>query len=72
MIKAFSLLKRKDWTLTIIGEKDRAIDILEELMSRPSVMSLFDLLYSKGWDPLRDHPRFKALLEKYEKVHYDI
>jgi non-specific serine/threonine protein kinase len=56
-------------TLSIIGEKDRAIDILEELMSRPSVVSLFTLKFNRGYDPLRNHPRFQALIEKYEKEH---
>jgi hypothetical protein len=56
-------------TLAIIGESDRAIDMLEELMSRPSAISLFELLHSKGYDNLRDHPRFQALIDKYTKIH---
>jgi len=51
----------------LIGDEERAIDIFEALMSRPSVLTLFELLYDPGCDPLRDHPRFQALIEKYAK-----
>jgi hypothetical protein len=48
-----------------IGDEERAIDIFEALMARPSVLTLFELMYDPGCDPLRDHPRFQALIEKY-------
>jgi serine/threonine-protein kinase len=51
-------------TYVMIGKEDEAIDILEELISRPSNVSLFGLMSYPVWDPLRDHPRFLALIEK--------
>jgi serine/threonine-protein kinase len=51
---------------TMIGEYDLAIDQLELLLSRPSMMQINGLRLQPIWDPLRDHPRFQALLEKYE------
>lgn len=53
----------------VIGNEERAIDIFEALMSRPSVLTLFELLYDPGCDPLRDNPRFQALIEKYKKEY---
>ena len=51
---------------TMIGEYDLAIDQLELLLSRPSMAQINGLRLQPTWDPLRDHPRFQALLEKYE------
>jgi serine/threonine protein kinase/Tfp pilus assembly protein PilF len=45
------------------GEYDLAIDQLEMLLSVPSNMSVGILMFDPLWDPLRDNPRFKALLE---------
>ena len=52
------------------GEYDAAIDLLEHVMSIPfDLESVATLRIKPNWDPLRDHPRFQALLEKYEKEH---
>lgn len=48
-----------------IGEHDAAIDALEELLSPPSGATVNLLKVDPIWDPVRDHPRFKRLLEKY-------
>jgi len=55
--------------LTIVGEYEQAIDKLEYLMSIPAGwhISLPHLQKEPRWDPLRDRPRFKLLLEKYSK-----
>ncbi|MCK4557538.1 MAG: tetratricopeptide repeat protein, partial [Candidatus Aminicenantes bacterium] len=55
--------------LIIIGEYDKAIEQLEYLMSIPAGqdLSLNSLQLSPGYDPIRDHPRFKRLIEKYSK-----
>jgi TolB-like protein/Flp pilus assembly protein TadD len=52
---------------TMVGEHDAAIDQLEYLLSIPSWWSAWNLRLNPGWDPLRDHPRFQVLLEKYEE-----
>ncbi len=46
------------------GEYDAAIDQLETLLSVPSYISVGLLRVDSLWDPLRDHPRFRRLLEK--------
>jgi TolB-like protein/Tfp pilus assembly protein PilF len=51
---------------TMVGDYDAAIDLLDYLLSIPSWMSVPQLRLHPMWDPLRDHPRFQALLEKYE------
>jgi serine/threonine-protein kinase len=48
------------------GRFDEAIDVLEHLLSGPGGISVQKLRIDPDWDPLRDHPRFQALLEKYE------
>jgi serine/threonine-protein kinase len=59
------------WTLAQIhaslGNHDEAIDQIEYLLSVPSGLNVGFLREHPHWDPLRDHPRFQALLEKYEE-----
>ncbi len=47
----------------MVGEFDAAIEQLKFLLDRPSEMSIPLLRLDPGWDPLRDHPRFKKLIE---------
>jgi hypothetical protein len=49
----------------MVGEYDAAIDQLEILLAVPSPTSVPMLRIEPTWKPLRDHPRFQALLEKY-------
>jgi tetratricopeptide (TPR) repeat protein len=49
----------------ILGEKDRAIEVLNGLLSRPSAMTVEILKVNPIWDPLRSDPRFQALIDKY-------
>ena len=51
--------------LAQVGEADAAIDELERLLARPSEESVHTLRLYPLWDPIREHPRFKALLAKY-------
>ena len=48
----------------MIGEYDEAIDRLEDLLSIPGTLSIFLLQLDPAWDPLRNHPRFKKLIEQ--------
>jgi len=49
----------------IVGENDRAIEVLDGLLSRPSGVTVPLLKLSPAWDPLRNDPRFQALIDKY-------
>ncbi|HUV29957.1 MAG TPA: protein kinase [Acidobacteriota bacterium] len=54
---------------TRVGERDLAIDQLDSLFLIPSEVSVNWLKIAPEFIPLRDHPRFQALIEKYEKEH---
>ena len=47
------------------GEVDAALDEIEQLLAGPGYLSVHTLRLDPLWDPLRDHPRFQALLERY-------
>ena len=49
----------------IIGDKARAIELLDELLSRPSELTSQILKLDPAWDPLRNDPAFQALFAKY-------
>lgn len=49
----------------VVGEYDVAVDQLETLLSVPTRVSVALLRLDPLWEPLRDHPRFLALLKKY-------
>ena len=51
---------------TRVGRHDDALELIEELLSMPSFLSVGLLRLDPVWDPLRDNPRFQALLEKYD------
>jgi TolB-like protein/DNA-binding SARP family transcriptional activator/Flp pilus assembly protein TadD len=48
-----------------VGETDAAIAELERLLAHPSHLSVPELRLNQGWDPIRNDPRFEALLVKY-------
>ncbi len=52
------------WAMTLmeLGEHEQALDMLEDMLSRPSGISANLLRVQPQWDPIRDHPRFQALL----------
>jgi serine/threonine protein kinase/tetratricopeptide (TPR) repeat protein len=47
------------------GDADAALDEIERLLAGPSDLSVHTLRLDPRWDPIRDHPRFAALLAKY-------
>jgi TolB-like protein/Tfp pilus assembly protein PilF len=51
-------------TYILVGEYDQALDKLEYLLSIPSNLSIWRLKLSPIYEPLRELPRFQALLEK--------
>jgi hypothetical protein len=50
---------------TILGDKARAIEILEGLLSRPSNVTVQGLKVNPIWDSLRSDPGFQVLVQKY-------
>jgi len=50
----------------MVGEFDLAIDQIESLLSIPGGLSIPLLRLDPDWAPLREHPRFKKLLEAKE------
>jgi len=68
-----SFTNRDYWAATLaqvyvmVGEQEMAIEQLDQLLSRGSdSVTPMELRLDPLWDPLRDHPRFQALLEKYQ------
>jgi TolB-like protein/Tfp pilus assembly protein PilF len=49
----------------ILGDNDRAIEILEGLLSRPSAVTAQSLKINPIWDSLRSDPHFQTLVQKY-------
>jgi serine/threonine-protein kinase len=52
--------------LVLVGEYDAAFEQLETFLSAPSRIYQNPVELDPIWDPLRDDPRFQALLAKYE------
>ena len=50
---------------TILGDNARAIELLDELLSRPSEVTSESLKLDQAWDPLRNDPAFQALFAKH-------
>ena len=48
----------------MVGEHDKVIDQLEDLLSIPGPLSIPLLRLDPAWDPLHNHPRFKKLIEQ--------
>jgi tetratricopeptide (TPR) repeat protein len=51
--------------LALAGEAEDALDEIEQILAGPGWLSVHRLRRDPGWDPIRSHPRFQALLEKY-------
>jgi tetratricopeptide (TPR) repeat protein len=46
------------------GDAEAALDEIERLLAKPSWLSVHTLRLDPRWDPIRNQPRFKALLAK--------
>ena len=51
--------------LAQLGETGRALDEIEQLLARPGWFSVHELRLSPDFDPIRNDPRYLALLRKY-------
>jgi tetratricopeptide (TPR) repeat protein len=52
---------------TMLGEYDLAFIELERALTIPAWFSVKFLLLQPSWDPLREQPRYKQIVEKYSK-----
>lgn len=59
------LMEERARILAGVGDVDEALREIERLLSRPSWLSANMLRVDPRWDPIREQPRFKALLAKY-------
>jgi TolB-like protein/Flp pilus assembly protein TadD len=50
---------------SLTGEKDEALRMLDHLLTAPNGVTVPILKLDPIWDPLRDDPRFQALLQKH-------
>ena len=53
----------------ILGDYDRALDRLEEVLTVPAYFSTAWMQADPLLAPLRNHPRFQELIEKYENKY---
>jgi TolB-like protein len=49
----------------IVGEYDKAIELTDGLLTRPSQVTVANVRISPIWDPVRQDPRFIAMLKKH-------
>lgn len=49
----------------MVGEYEKAVELLEVIMSIPSFVSISDLKLDPIWRPLHKNPGFQALIEKH-------
>ena len=60
-----SMAEDRAQILAQAGDAEAALDEIDRLLARPSWLSVPLLRLDPRWDPIREHPRFKALLAKY-------
>ncbi|HJT82527.1 MAG TPA: tetratricopeptide repeat protein [Chthoniobacterales bacterium] len=53
---------------TWVGERDQALQLIEKLLDTPNGLTAPILKIDPVWDPLRDDPRFQALINRYAKA----
>jgi serine/threonine-protein kinase len=67
-VRGANILRNVTRIFVRVGEYDRALDLIEEQLANPSRLQPVSVHRHPHWDPLREHPRFQALLEKYPVV----
>jgi hypothetical protein len=48
-----------------VGEYDQALQLIDELLSRPSPLTIEFIKLHPVYDPIRNDPRFIAILKKH-------
>jgi tetratricopeptide (TPR) repeat protein len=51
----------------LTGESDEAFRLIEHLLEVPNGLTISTLKFDPVWDPLREDPRFEALINNYGK-----
>jgi hypothetical protein len=52
------------------GNIDEALDYLEEVLSIPSPYSTAWVEMDSRWEPAREHPRYKEIIDTYEGITF--
>ncbi|HEX4631999.1 MAG TPA: hypothetical protein VH188_13660 [Chthoniobacterales bacterium] len=52
-------------TYMVVGEYEKAIEIIDGLLARPTQVTVATLKLNPLWDPVRQDPRFIAMLRKH-------
>ena len=60
-----SLAENRARILVQAGAAEEALDEISRLLAKPSWVSVQTLRLDPLWDPIREDPRFQALLAKY-------
>ncbi len=50
---------------TLVGEYDKALELLDGLLSHPSSVTVAGVTLNPLWDPVRQDPRFIAIMKKH-------
>jgi hypothetical protein len=52
------------------GNIDTALDYLEEVLSIPYYYSTAWIELDPQWEPARDHPKYKEIIDNYEGITF--
>jgi serine/threonine protein kinase len=55
--------------LIAASDFETTLDLMDQILAVPSNLSIMELKSNPDFDPLRDHPRFQALIAKQENEH---
>jgi hypothetical protein len=62
-VEGFYMMKFLALVYVHAGRRDQAVALIERLLSIPSDLYAGELRFNPTYDPLREHPRFRALAE---------
>ena len=65
-LRSYLLIEARALIFAQAGALEAALREIEELLPGPSSTSVHNLRLDPRWDPIRNDPRFQALLKKYD------